>query len=189
MPAIGLVVAGPYDAAVLEVFTRRLRPGVSVVSRLCGNDAGVLRTCSARLREFERGDLGRPVERAVIVCDSHQADPAALDNRLRASLTGSRVSFPVRHVVIIRELEAWLLADHAALARLAAERGRPTNFLPLNFPPEQLPDPKGKLTALLQQAGVGYTHVVAGRLAEHSDLDLIEGLCPSFTSFKRAVAR
>ena len=84
------------------------------------------------------------------------------------------------------ELEAWLLADHEALTALSGERGQRINCAPINFPAEQIVDPKEKLGAWLKEAGVPYTEAVARRLSELIDLQRLEQLCPSFTMFKRA---
>jgi len=188
VPVFGLVVAGPYDDLILSTLVRRIRPDVARVKcRACGNDPQVTTKFRSYLKELRYANDGRPVDKAIVVRDSHRGDPAAVLDRLCSNFREQEHPFPVRFAVVQPAPEAWLLADHDALARLSAERGRPTDFTPLNFPPEQLPDPKEKLTSLLRTAGVPYTKQAAGRLAELCDLGLIEALCNSFTSFKRAV--
>lgn len=181
-------MAGTYDAAVLEKLIQRIRPDTPETKpRVCGNDARVTTTFQSRLKEFSYANQGRPVDKAIVVRDCNQGDPAAVLDKLCSKFRQQEHPFPVRFAVVQRELEAWLLADQNALAQLAAERGRPTDFASLNFPPEQLHDPKAKLTSLLSTAGVPYTPQAAAGLAELCDLDLIVKLCNSFTSFKRAV--
>jgi len=127
------------------------------------------------------------VDKAIVVRDSHRGDPADVLGRLCSNFREQEHPFPVRFAVVQPEPEAWLLADHNALARLSEERGQPTDFPAPDRSPEQLPDPKAKLASLLATAGVPYTKEAAARLAEVCDLGLIEALCPSFTCFKRAV--
>lgn len=188
MPVFGLVVAGPYDDLILLTLARRIRPDVAGVKcRACGNDPQVTTKFRSYLKELRYANDGRPVDKAIVVRDCHRGDPAAVLDKLCSNFREQEHPFPVRFAVVQPEPEAWLLADQDALARLSVERGRPADFTPLNFPPEQLPDPKAKLTSLLRTAGVPYTKQAAARLAELCDLGLIEALCNSFTSFKRAV--
>jgi len=190
VPVFGLVVAGPYDDLILSTLVRRIRPDVAGVKcRACGNDPQVTTKFRSYLKELRYANDGRPVDKAIVVRDCHRGrgDPAAVLDGLRSNFREQEHPFPVRFAVVQPEPEAWLLADQNALAQLAAERGHPTDFTPLNFPPEQLPDPKEELKSLLRTAGVPYTRQAAARLAEVCDLGLIEALCPSFTFFKRAV--
>jgi len=190
VPVFGLVVAGPYDDLVLSTLVRRIRPDVAGVKRrTCGDDPQVTRKFPSYLKELRYANDGCPVDKAIVVRDCHRGrgDPVAVLDKLCSNFREQEHPFPVRFAVVQPEPEAWLLADQNALAQLAAERGRPTDFTPLNFPPEQLPAPKAKLTSLLRTAGVPYTKQAAARLAELCDLALVEALCNSFTSFKRAV--
>ena len=188
MPVFGLVVAGPYDELILSALVSRIRPDVARLEcRACGDDPQVTRKFRSYLKELRYANDGCPVDKAIVVRDSHMGRPQQVLEKVRSGFCEKPYPFPVRFAVVQPEPEAWLLADHDALARLSTERGRPTDFASLNFPPEQLHDPKAKLTSLLRTAGVPYTRQAAARLAELSDLAVIEALCPSFTSFKRAV--
>jgi len=188
VPVFGLVVAGPYDVLILSTLVRRIRPDVARVEcRACGNDPQVTTKFRSYLKELRYANDGRPVDKAIVVRDSHRGDPAAVLDKLCSNFREQEHPFPVRFAVVQPEPEAWLLADHDALAKLSAERGRPTDFAAPDRSPEQLPDPKSELRSLLAEAGVPYTKEAAAGLAELCDLDLIVKLCNSFTSFKRAV--
>jgi hypothetical protein len=158
-----------------------------VKCRACRNDPQVTTKFRSYLKELRYANDGRAVDKAIVVRDCHRGrgDPAAVLDGLRSNFREQEHPFPVRFAVVQPEPEAWLLADQNALAQLAAERGRPADFASVNRPPEKLPDPKARLRSLL--AGIPYTPAAPSRLAELCDLALIEALCPSFTSFKRAV--
>ena len=188
MPVFGLVAAGPYDEAILSTLVRRIRPDVtSVLPRLCLSDAQVTTKFHSFLKDFQRANRGLPVDKAIVVRDSHAGRAQHVLERLRSGFGEGRYAFPVRFAVVQPAPEAWLLADHKALAQLSKERGRATDFPARDRSPEQLPDPKGRLRSVLATASVPYTKEAAARLAELCDLALVEALCNSFTSFKNAV--
>jgi hypothetical protein len=187
VPVFGLVGAGAYDVSVLKILLQRLRPDVrDVETRQCGNDARVTTTFRNVLRGFRYANNGVPVDKAIVVRDAHGLTQREILNRFASGFDPNSYPFPVEFAAIVPELEAWLLADHNGLASLSAERGQQTVYTPLNFPPEQIPDPKTRLGELLGRPGVPYTEAAAMRLAELMDIQKIEQLCPSFTLFKRA---
>jgi hypothetical protein len=184
MPVFGLVVAGSYDEAVLSRMVKRIRSDVvGVVPRLCRSDRQVTTKFCSFLKELRHANI----DKAIVVRDSHAGSAEQVLAKLRVGFREQDHPFPVRFAVVDPEPEAWLLADHNALTQLARERDCPTNFTPLNSPPEQLLDPKAELKSRLAMARVPYTREAAARLAELCDLDRVTALCPSFTSFKRAV--
>lgn len=187
MPVFGLVGGGKYDIGVLETLLKRLRPDLNgVVARSCGNDYRVTTTFPNRILEFTRANAGRAVDKAIVVRDAHRSVPDQLLRKLRASSDLRGYLFPVEFAVVVPEIESWLLADQDALFTVSQERGVATRFPAANRSPEMLQHPKEHLMELLAEAGVPYTEAVAVRLAETSNLLLIEQLCPSFRSFKWA---
>lgn len=188
MPVLGLVVAGPYDEAILTTFVGRIRPERATVHcRPCGDDARVTRFFKELLEDFKFVNAGGAVDKAIVVRDAHRKPPAQLLGKLMVGFNASSYSFPVKFVIVLPEPEAWLLADHKALSAVGAERGRATTFPPASSSPEILADPKRELRVRLGKARVAYTKVAAQRLAELADIDTIEYWCPSFAQFKAAI--
>ena len=188
MSVFGLVVAGPYDEAILETLMRRLRPDLSeVFSRQCQNDPGVTKRLKGLLEDFKHVNAGGAVDKAIVVRDAHKAQLSEIQNALTLHFNPAHYSFSVKFAVVVPEPEAWLLADNEALAAISRERGRPQTFPPTSSSPENLSDPKRELRRRLAQAKVNYTQVVAGKLAELSDLARVAYWCPSFVQFRTAV--
>lgn len=188
MPVLvfGLVAAGNYDVSVLGTLLRRLRPDLlRVVPRGCGNDYKVTTTFRSRIREFMYVNDGRPADKAIVVRDTHGSTPERVLQRLREANVED-YPFPVEFAVVVPAIESWLLADHNALTTVTHERGTPTQYPPPDRSPEQMLDPKQRISELLASAQVPYTEVVAARIAELASLERIEQLCRSFTFFKRA---
>jgi hypothetical protein len=90
-------------------------------------------------------------------------------------------------VIIIRELEAWLLADNEALAQVLREysgrRGSEIRIPEINEPLEEILDPKTKLQRILSDAKVAYTKEVARKIAATANLERIASRCLSFREF------
>jgi hypothetical protein len=188
VPVFALVAAGAYDGAALDKLLRQLRPDLNdVIIRLCKNDRGVTATYKNRLKDLRYANQGRPVDKAIVVRDTHGRGANEVMEELKHGYAPNDHPFPVEFAVVVPELEAWLIADHEARTKLSREIGGEfIQYQPLNFPPEQLPDPKMRLSKLLAAAGISYTSQVAAHLAELSNVVTIEQLCQSFTLFKRA---
>jgi hypothetical protein len=166
---------------------KRLRPDLNkVVARSCGNDYRVATTLPYRILEFTRVNNGGPVDKAIVVRDAHRMTHERALQKLRESINPRKYEFPIEFAVVEPEIEAWLLADHNALFAVSQERGVATRFPVPSSSPEMLRDPKEHLMELLAEAKVPYTEAVAGRLAETSNLLLVEQRCPSFRRFKWA---
>ncbi len=132
---------------------------------------------------------GGPVEKAFVVRDSGRQVPGTLENHMQSKIAGRSYSFPggVQFCVVIRELEAWLLGDPAAINTVASIRRHRMVTPPLHQPPEGLMHPKEQLERRLGKLGVVYTSEVARRIAAAADLHVLERQCPSFADFKRKV--
>jgi hypothetical protein len=174
MPIVGLVVEGVYDEAAISVFAKRCRKDVNIVARICrGTVTGRFRGIVAELHRSYRP------ERILIVSDSDGQDPAQLMHAIRRRLT-TKYRFPVIPLVIVEELEAWLIADPLALERFVGVRK--------NFPnPEEVSDPKAELRRLFSVSA--YTSQAAAALAAAIDLDVLRRRCPRFRAFDRALQK
>ena len=95
-------------------------------------------------------------------------------------------SFDPKFIIIVQDLEAWLLADEEAVSKVTQSRtGRRVSRI--NEPLESISQPKELLYKVLSEARVPYTDMVAQEIAKESDLDKIESRCPSFKEFRQAV--
>jgi hypothetical protein len=84
-------------------------------------------------------------------------------------------------VVIVQELETWLLADHDALSQVA-----PRSISEIRGPLESILDPKRRLQSILSDAGIAYTAEVARKIAAAANLERTEYRCPTFRTFRQA---
>lgn len=173
MPTIGLIVEGAYDEAAIPVLVKRCRPNAKVIIRKCrGSVTGRLAGIVVELGRT------RGIERIVVVSDADGEEPARLSSAIRHRIPDEYRTL-VRPVVIAQMLEAWLIADPAALRSVT---GRARSFAH----PERIRDPKAELRRLFTRA-TAYTPEIARRLAEAVDLKLLERRCPSFVTFRDAV--
>jgi len=180
---IAFVAEGNYDEQVLKTLIPRIRGGpVDVPSRICGKP--LRGRYVRRLKELAHEPN---LEKALVVSDAHSRNPRAHLDQLQNEIQNVQFAFPVLFVVVVQELEAWLLADHLALNAVAAARGGQPNFRPLTDSPESFADPKRELRVLLANAGIPYTQAVAREIAENADLQRIGYWCRSFRRFQDAV--
>jgi len=182
---IGLIVEGDYDKEAMSVLVQRITGRAEPpVPRICGGP--VPGRFPGKLRELEY----QYPEKVLIVRDAHGKDPREAARELEREIQNQLPNFPVKFVVVIRELEAWLLADPGAVNQVCTRRGQNLNLPPLTDSPERFLDAKKELQVVLGRAGVVYTKVVAREIAELANLDEATGLaywCLSFRSFRDAV--
>jgi len=183
MPPVALVVEGNYDEDVLKTLIQRIREGpVDVHSRPCGGPLP-----GRYVRRLNELQYDANFEKALVVSDAHGKRPEVFRVELEREIQNRQFPFPVHFVVILQELEAWLLADHSALNAVARARGGVATFGPLTVSPEQNMDPKRELRRLLATASIPYTRPVAREIAESANLQTIEYWCPSFRRFRQVV--
>lgn len=182
MPSIALVPEGDYDVEALTPLIRRVNnEEIEIFGRPCGGP--VNGRYLKRLQEFKY----RQIDRAVVVADAGQGDPETIRQKLEHGLRGTKLPFDVRFVVVVRELEALLLADPTAIEKVCAQRGAELHLHQLKTSPEQLQDPKAELRTILGRVKIGYTKVVAAEIASAADLDLLDYWCGSFRRLRYAV--
>jgi hypothetical protein len=101
------------------------------------------------------------------------------DGRSDAQDQGHRLASKTAVGVMIEMLEAWLLADTGALARVLGTSGaRPD--------PETIPEPKSTLSALIGNANIAVSDAY-DRLAEAADIRVISQRCSAFERFAHEV--
>lgn len=159
-----------------------------IVKRLAGNDrlpikkkgysgsGELLRKGAKQLNAFAAIGCTR-----LIVCyDADGPEHLPRFNQLmRVVVAPSEVPERCCAVIPVYELEAWILADIAAVTKIF------TSWLPqpISGIPETIPDPKEHLIRLSKQANGKPRYVNAihnERVALHLNLDTVYSRCPSF---------
>jgi hypothetical protein len=182
MNVLGVIAEDHSDVDVVEVLTRKITPAPLTVRRAIARGSGRLQK---KALEWARVLHGRGCTHLMLVRDSDHHSVADLTARLTQALEGSPIA---RRVVVIpvRTIEAWLLADHAAVN--TALKLRPPLSKQAN--PQSLPRPKEHLGALIEQRTalhIHYTHTIHNvRIARHADVAQLRR-CESFHGFEAFV--
>jgi len=181
---VGLVVEGLYDEAALPEFVRKCAPSeTKVICRPCGNAIELMKKFPAFLEDFRHVKHGFPVDKAIVIRDADHKDPSELIARMEARISGRTYPFTRELLVIVQELEAWLLADDTALSAVTGIRQQ------IEREPEKLHHPKERLQRLLSQARITYTSERAKQIAAAARPDILANRCPSFKKFQEAAAK
>ena len=182
MLTFGLIIEGQYDEMALkELVLRCALANVEVVARPSGNKVQLMRRFAGFLEEFRHIKNGSYVDKALVVRDADGKDRLELIDQMKRKISGRTYPFPVQLLVIVEELEAWLLADGASLSVITGRPGRRI------LGPEKLQDPKEQLKRLLSAADIYYTSEIARAIAANAKLDTLASRCPSFRIFQQAV--
>jgi len=187
MTTYGIVIEGKYDESALkEIILKCLPSQIRIVSRICGDKDRLIARFPGHLESFRYEKHGSNVDKALVIRDAHGRNPDELKQKMRSKIAYRSYPFEVKFVIIVQELEAWLLADEEAISKVTANRlgkavPRVNEFL------ESIAQAKEMLGKILAEAKVPYTDVVAREIAKESDLDKIEYRCPGFIEFRQAV--
>ena len=137
------------------------------------------------LEEFRHLKHGLSVDRVLVVCDADNKEPQGLQRAMEARIAQRTYAFsPVRFVVIVQELETWLLADAAAFTAVT-HRG----VAAVNETLEAITDPKLRLQRLLADAGAGYTPEVARKIAAAIESRSSHTVVQAFAVFNKSCKR
>ena len=188
--SFGIVVEGEgdFDAKVYRELIRKIchaNPQIEVIP--ADGKAELRKKCARLLRWFEHVTLtGGPVNKALVLRDTDGADRRVVEDDLNGRIDKPTYSFPDGIAVhgVVQEMETWLLADPAAIRRVA--NGRAVKFNPAR-PLEELRDTKGLFQEVLSSAGLNYTGETCRRIAQELDLTILRVACPSFGDFERKV--
>lgn len=182
MLTVGLVVEGFYDEAVLKELIQKCTPSdVDIICRRCGNAPQLLKKFPGFLEEFRHAKQGSNVDKAVVIRDADRKNPQELIARMEDRIAGRNYPFPTRLLVIVQELEAWLLADEHAISGVTGATQAATHR------PEELISPKERLIRILSGSKVDYTPEVARRIAERANIDTIGSRCSWFRQFRQSL--
>jgi hypothetical protein len=141
-----------------------------------------MRKFAGYLAGFHWDNHGGPVDKAFVIRDADGKDPQELISFMKSKIADRLPIFPVEFVVIVQELETWLLADNNAIAQVIG-----TRVPEIHRPLEEIRNPKEYLQRILSDAGVVYTAEVVRKIAAASDLERLGYRCPGFRTFHQAV--
>ena len=186
-PTFGLVVEGVYDEAALpELIQKCIAVHPEVVARPCGGSISILNKFPGLLEGFRHVKQGTHVDKALVIRDSNGKDPNELIQRMQSKISNRNYLYPVKFVVIVRELETWLLADDQAISEVTQQYSGRT-VAAINETLEDIVAPKERLKQLLSDARVPYAREVARKIAATVDIERLTYRCPGFRRFQVAV--
>lgn len=182
MLTVGLVVEGFDDeAAIGELVQKCASPEVQVICRRCGPAPQLMKKFPGFLEEFRHVKDGSPIDKAIVIRDADQKNPDNLIGIMRSRIATRNYPFVLHLLVIVNELEAWLIADETAISSVTGKSQKPIST------PESLNDPKRQLQMLLSDAQITYTAEQAKGIAAAARTDILAARCPSFKRFQEAV--
>lgn len=180
-------VKGGYDeAALVELIKKCLSDNIKIVSRPCDGKDRLMKKFPGFLEEFRYIKQGSSVNKALVIRDADSKNPEDLKENMRSKITQRTYPFEVKFVIIVQELETWLLADENAISKVTQARSGKT-VSKINENLESILNPKERLQNILSMAGVPYTPAVAQEIAKELDIPTIEYRCPRFKEFRQAV--
>ena len=184
MPTYGIVVEGDYDSAALpEIIKKCLSSDIEIIARPCGDKSQLMKKFPGFLEAFRYAKGGAPVDKALVIRDADNKNPDELLKKMKSKIAGRNyLDFEVKFIIIVQELETWLLADENAISKVSGK-----TVSRVNEDLESISHPKEKLWDILFVAGLPYTAEVARKIAKESDIFRIENRCPKFKEFKQAV--
>lgn len=155
---IGMVFeSGPQGAEkqVCEYLARQLRPGVTISSATHRNKAEMIADCGKDVVQL----LKEGCKRILIVWDLFPPwrkageKPCRKKDReaiLKSLELAGVADAPVFLVCVREELEAWLLADGRAIAKVLSTAAHPVTAISDSQQPDHVPNPKGRLKRLFR---------------------------------------
>ncbi|SRR5579875_1528419 len=189
MTTYGIVVEGYYDVAALtEIIKKCLSNEIEIISYTCATKGPLMNKFQGflDLLDLRHTKQGSHIHKAFVVRDADNKDPNELLNKMRSKVASRTYPFEVKFIIIVQELETWLLADEEAISRVTQPRsGRTVARVNENL--ELISQPKERLKKILFDAKVAYTPEVAREIAKESDPSRIEYRCPRFREFRQAV--
>lgn len=187
MRVYGIVVEGEYDQAALTEIIKKCYVGeIEIIPRRCGGKSQLLKRFPGLLKSLRYQTQGAHLHKAFVICDADGEDSDELIGRMRNKIANRNDLSEAKFIIIVQELEAWLLADEEAISRVTRPQSGRT-IARVNENLESITDPKEKLKELLSEARVYYTPEVARQIAKESDLDKIEYRCQRFREFRLAI--
>jgi hypothetical protein len=181
---LGLLVSGESDRQALPVLARKHLPSAYIKAiTVNGSFKGKI----VRYLKIFQYD-GHNYDRVIIIDDSDGADPAAKELKLTTEVGSRTFPFDLSYLIIVQELETWLLADENALTMVSRGRGG-TQISRVNGTMEDIQSPKELLIRTLEEAGAGpYVAETARMIAAHADTSRILSRCQRYQLFINAIS-
>jgi hypothetical protein len=185
----GIIVEGDSDSAVYDAIIRRLTSlDVHIKQLPCEGKTNLMKKFPSLLRTFEYEMGGNPVDMAIVIVDADGRNPLEVEERMRIKIQGKNYPFPldVRFYAVEKAMDAWLLADAAAIS--AAVQGRGGRPLTKSYDdPEGLLDPKEWFRKLLTDHKATYTAELCREIDQRINLDVLSQRCRRFPAFAELV--
>ena len=183
----GVVVEGARDVPVFEELIPRIRPEiVKVVARPDHGKNRFMGLFPKLLWTLRDGSVW--VDRAIAVRDADDQDPILVEQAMQDTIAAREYPFPrgVDVHATKRETETWMLADVAAINRVASGR-RGLAVAAVAGPLEAIRDAKERFKTLLFEAGLPYEPEVVREIAQEIDLAVLRRECLSFRLFEAKI--
>ena len=179
MRFLGIIAEDQSDVDVAHELARKVARKEFTVRRILGHGCGRI---SAKARAWAAQLNQQGCTLLVLICD---LDRRRLDE-LSKSLLIALHPCPIQQSIVVipvREIEAWLLADHDAITR-ALKLPRPLKKQPN---PEAIQNPKERLRDLIRERSKGhitYLNTVHNvKIAKHIQVQNLDR-CPAFSPFE-----
>jgi hypothetical protein len=180
---LGLIAEDASDVQVLTILAKKITNKSISVSHFVGKGCGPL---ARKTPAWCRALWQKGCTRVILVHDQDRNDPTQLRSKLEEIL----VSAPQNKATVViptEELEAWLLSDMAAIARVM----KLTKAIAEVHHPERISSPKEHIGAVVwRTSGKQKTYVNTVHnplIADQMDLGKITIKCPSFSVFVNAL--
>ena len=182
MTLLGLIAEDQSDIDVAGELARKLARKRFAIKRFVAHGCGRLH---AKCRPWAEQLRRQGCSLLIVISDLDRERLPELSASLRAALSPSPIK---SHVVVIavREIEAWLLADHDAITR-ALRLPRPVKK---QSNPEAIQNPKEHLRDLVRERSKGrlaYLNTVHNQKIAQQVQPVRLERCPSFRGFEKFV--
>jgi Domain of unknown function (DUF4276) len=177
---LGVIAEDESDVQVVGVLARKISQARFAIRQALAHGSGQMQK---KALVWARVLYAKGCTHLMLVHDSDHHSVADLTARLTQALAGAPIG---RRVVVIpvREIEAWLLADHEAVN--TALKLRPPLTPQPN--PQGILHPKEHLGRLIDQRTarhIHYTNTIHNvRIAEHANVARLLARCTSFRGFE-----
>lgn len=178
---LGVIAEDLSDVAVAEILVQKLARKSFQIKQFVGRGCGKIASkCSSWADTLEK----QGCTLLLVLHDLDERNETDLARKLANSLHPSPIQ---RHVIVIpvKELEAWLLADHDAITRalkLKKAVGKVSNPQAVRRPKEKLRD----LIYLKSEKRITYVNTIHNvKIAECLSIRNLTSRCPSFVPFSK----
>lgn len=183
MKTLGLIAEDQSDVDVIRTLAEKIAPRGFRIKRFLGYGCGRIH---AKCRSWAEHLHRQGCTLLILITD---LDLQKLEDLL-ATLSGALNPCPIQRYIIVipvREIEAWLLADHEAITRALSLRkpvGKQSN-------PETILNPKERLRDIIRERSNGrisYLNTVHNvKIAKHVHIEKLNR-CSSFIPFKNFIS-